>query len=627
MNEQLSKSPQLKLKELQKFVDTLASAIDDAFELELFGFASLASVDNDAEGIVRYLVNVVAEESVAKKIIALEIIYRLLERDAPTREKILVHKLLAVLLGLLPQVPGARLNEALGVQILRVLAYLCEHHTSLMDSPEDAKRIYTAVISLSKSPQIENEQIFETIGSVLAPFYRERERGLTDNTAFEKEPIKCALMATVGGKARLHREIPVAEIDLHQEIFQSPLCKVYRGRWHGNDVAVKKFSLYSLGFTWEDFYKEVGLLMLAQHPNVVTLHGAFANNGKTEEPFIVFEYLAKGDLHDYVAEHFKAHPEGFPIIRLVDIALDIAKALSFVHQLGIIHRDIKTSNFLVGDKDIVKMIDFGVSRIASTSLMTCVGTPTFMAPEVLSGEPYAASADVYSFAMVMYEIYTGKEPFHDVQSLQLPGKVIGGLRPVVAPSAHPTNAGFLTLMQQSWDPTPATRPLFRALIVGLYQLKKNHAAASAPPPALPPMPTMAASTHNLAPAPALGVSGGLKRDDSQRSTNPEDYEWYWGNISKEASVNLLLGKPVGTFLVRSSSREGCYAASVVFADGVRHILIQPGDNGRYVVDALDNKNYNFKSVPAVVKSYTNILITPVPRAAAEMYGIAPPMRR
>ena len=62
----------------------------------------------------------------------------------------------------------------------------------------------------------------------------------------------------------------------------------------------------------------------------------------------------------------------------------MAKGLAYLHQLGIIHRDVKTSNFLVADDDTVKMIDFGVSRVLSTSvIMTTVGTPTFMAPEVL----------------------------------------------------------------------------------------------------------------------------------------------------------------------------------------------------------------------------------------------------
>ena len=83
------------------------------------------------------------------------------------------------------------------------------------------------------------------------------------------------------------------------------------------------------------------------------------------------------------------------------------------------------------------MIDFGVSRVLSNSvIMTTVGTPTFMAPEVLEGVKYTEKADVYSFAMVMYECLTGKEPFADVQSLSLAGKVIEGLRPDVPQSPY-----------------------------------------------------------------------------------------------------------------------------------------------------------------------------------------------
>jgi serine/threonine protein kinase len=639
LSEQLGKSPQLKVKELQKFVDTMGSNLEESFDLELFGFAQQASIEQDQEGIVRYLVSVVSDEPVAKKCVALEVIYHLLERDKHQREKILAHKLLPILISLLPQIAsGSRLNEALGVQILRVIACTADHYSSW--EADEAKRVLAAVIGASKVAT-ENTQLLETIGCALAPFYRDRT--ITDQLAFEKDPIKCLLLGTVTGKARLHREIPASDVELTQEIFQSPLCKVYRGRWHGHDVAVKKFSQYSLGFAWEDFYKEVGLLALAQHPSVVTLHGAYANNGRTEEPFIVLEYLAKGDMHEYVVEYFKQHPEGFPIMRIVDFALDIAKGLTFVHQLGIIHRDIKTANFLIADNMTVKMIDFGVSRVVSSVVMTCVGTPTFMAPEVLSGDNYAASADVYSFAMVMYEIYTGKEPFADVQSLQLAGKVIGGLRPDVPSSTHPHNSGFLQIMQQGWLAAPDKRPNFKQIVVSLYQLKKI-SAPSAAPAAQAPVPEPAAplagravaqsTAHSLMPAPLQlnnsgrqDLNGGLNNSAVRSSTNPEDYDWYFGNISKDASVSLLAGKPTGTFLVRSSSREGCYAASAVFDDGVRHILIQPGDNGRYVVDALDNKNYNFKSIPAVVKSYSNILITPVKRNVMETYGTVPAARQ
>ena len=194
------------------------------------------------------------------------------------------------------------------------------------------------MLLLARTARSDNEALQHAVGCALAPFYL--DGGFNKGETFVQEPIKCLLAAAVAGKTRLHREIPAHEVELQTTIFESPLCKVYRGSWAGHSVAIKKFSQYSLGFSWEDFYKEVGLLTLAQHPNVVKLHGAFANDGKTEEPFIVLEYLAKGDLHDVVVEQFRQDPVGFPYARLVAMVIDIAKGLAYLHQLGIIHRDI-----------------------------------------------------------------------------------------------------------------------------------------------------------------------------------------------------------------------------------------------------------------------------------------------
>ena len=170
------------------------------------------------------------------------------------------------------------------------------------------------------------------------PFYL--DGGFNKGDTWSKEPIRYLLLAAVSGKTRIHREIAKDDVTLTKEIFQSPLCTVHRGLWNGHQVAVKKFSQYSLGFSWEDFYKEVGLLCVAQHPNVVKLHGAFTNNGRTEEPFIVLEFLERGDLHDVVTDYFKEHPAGFDYERLLTMVADIAKGLAYLHQLGIIHRDI-----------------------------------------------------------------------------------------------------------------------------------------------------------------------------------------------------------------------------------------------------------------------------------------------
>jgi hypothetical protein len=192
--DQLNKSPSLKLKDLQKFLDMIAANIDDCFDLDLFGeggcavvchrraeiltcplsrnararcrrhvrraeFAKQARVEQDEEGIVRYLIEVIQKEAVEKKVIALEIIFNLITDGSgvcvdtvtfvgtyipnslsrfvgPTREKFLAFKMLVILISLLTQNAGEkqqaiaeRLKEALAVQVLRVIRYLAENHS------------------------------------------------------------------------------------------------------------------------------------------------------------------------------------------------------------------------------------------------------------------------------------------------------------------------------------------------------------------------------------------------------------------------------------------------------------------------------------------------------------------
>lgn len=124
--------------------------------------------------------------------------------------------------------------------------------------------------SSARSPNaFDVQEVQCAIGAAIMPFYL--HGGFNKGDTWSGAPNKFMLAAVQAGKARIHREIGVNDVSLEKEIFQSPLCKVFRGTWEGHTVAVKKFSQYSLGFSWEDFYKEVGLLSIAQHPHVVKL--------------------------------------------------------------------------------------------------------------------------------------------------------------------------------------------------------------------------------------------------------------------------------------------------------------------------------------------------------------------
>jgi len=599
----LRKCSLVKAKDVEKLIDLVGSDYIESYSPEYFDLFREKRIEGSNNDIVKLLLDTIsrAQSFPQRASVALEIVKNLMV-DAPTKEKFLLARFASLVTDTLSAtVLSSRITEIVAIHLLRILSSLKAEFSDSVGSPNvDPDTTLRVLLTFAQSAETENEVLMTEIGTALMPFYK---MGMNDGSdAWKGNPVRFLLMAAQSKQAAIHREIPTSEVALEAEIFSSPLCKVYRGRWKDMPCAIKQFSVMGLGFTWEEFYKEVGLMCIAQHPNVVRICGAYTANGNTEEPFIVTELCQRGNLHEAVVAQYELNPEGFEYYRMLTMCLDIAKSLAYLHSLGIIHRDVKTTNFLVGEDFTVKMIDFGVSRVLTTSLMTTVGTPTFMAPEVLGGKTvYTELADVYSFGLVIYELLSGAEPYADVPALSLAMEVLKGVRPTLRPEVvNRANPDFIVMMKQCWSKEESDRPGFKEIMVTLLRLR------NAPPPSGAQKPTEAEAAKMQVSAEAIANA----HDKSLLA-----YEWYHGKLPKDKAVKLLSGKGVGTFLVRDSSRPGCFAASVVFADGIRHILVQPGTNGRYVVDALDNKNYNFRSIPAVVRSYSNLLVSSLGRSA------------
>ena len=161
----------------------------------------------------------------------------------------------------------------------------------------------------------------------------------------------------------------------------------------------------------ERFVREATLVQTLDHPNTVRLFDFGVDEGGF--PFMAFELLRGVTLEDEIAKA-PLSPE-----RVARIATQVLKALMDAHARGIIHRDIKPSNvFLVdfaGEKDFVKVLDFGVARRAVestaqpkiTSDGEIVGTPAYMAPEQVKDEPIGPATDLYSLGLVIAEALTG----------------------------------------------------------------------------------------------------------------------------------------------------------------------------------------------------------------------------
>ena len=158
------------------------------------------------------------------------------------------------------------------------------------------------------------------------------------------------------------------------------------------------------------FLRESRAAGMLSHPNIVTVFDVGEIEGR---PYIAMELLEGGPLGDE-----KQTGHGLPIREVLDVGIQLAKALDYAHSKGIVHRDIKPTNILrVQGGTTIKVTDFGIARIESpensqqTRIGTVLGTPNYMSPEQAMGQKVDARSDLFSAGVVLYELLTGKRPF------------------------------------------------------------------------------------------------------------------------------------------------------------------------------------------------------------------------
>ncbi|MEO8200574.1 MAG: serine/threonine-protein kinase [Gemmatimonadota bacterium] len=142
------------------------------------------------------------------------------------------------------------------------------------------------------------------------------------------------------------------------------------------------------------------------HPHIVHIEEV----GQGEEVYFTMDLYP--DTLAAVAERDAILPED----RIVEVGLDIASALSFAHEKGIIHRDIKLDNVLLGEKGEAVLTDFGIARaisgyVAATGFNMTIGTPHYISPEQAQGRPLDGRSDLYSLGVTLYRVSTGELPF------------------------------------------------------------------------------------------------------------------------------------------------------------------------------------------------------------------------
>jgi serine/threonine-protein kinase len=175
-------------------------------------------------------------------------------------------------------------------------------------------------------------------------------------------------------------------------------------------VAIKTINLNLSGDELADFEerfnreaKSAGRL---NHPNIVTIYDV----GKADHvAFMAMEYLEGRELKEIIASSESLQPD-----RIAEIIAQIADALAFAHEHGIVHRDIKPANIMVLRNGSVKITDFGIAKMSTgsrTQIGIILGSPKYMSPEQVAGKPVDGRSDIFSLGAVLYELLAGKPAF------------------------------------------------------------------------------------------------------------------------------------------------------------------------------------------------------------------------
>ena len=259
-------------------------------------------------------------------------------------------------------------------------------------------------------------------------------------------------------------------LELLERVGKGSYGEVYRAVDPRLDRHVALKLLWPSRLAVGELVREGRLLARVKHPNVASVFGADSHGGRVG---IWMEFIAGRDLGEYLREHgpLGAH-------EAAALGIPICRALAAAHSCGIIHRDVKASNVMREEGGRIVLTDFGVGQegpLESDHRGTVVGTPLYLAPEVLAGEPATRQSDLYSLGVLFFLMLTGEFPvrreslaeLHEAHRSrerqllrdcrpELPGKFVGVIERALAyePSARFETAGELELaLARSVDKT------------------------------------------------------------------------------------------------------------------------------------------------------------------------------
>ncbi|KAJ8623886.1 hypothetical protein MRB53_032416 [Persea americana] len=306
----------------------------------------------------------------------------------------------------------------------------------------------------------------------------ELEKGVSPNLADYEKRTALHLASCEGHmevvELLLEKEANVNSVDRRGRT--GAYGEIYLVKWRGTNVAAKTIrpSIASNIRVKNIFLKELALWQRLLHPNIVQFLGVL----NCDRLIFLTEYLCNvGSLYDILKKKGRLDP-----VTVVAYALDIARGVNYLHQNKphpVIHRDLTPRNILQDEAGRLKIIDFGLSKITlekesygAYKMTGGTGSYRYMAPEVYRRESYGKHVDVFSFALVVYEMFHGG-PTNRRESPESVAdrRAYEDARPSLSSSVYPN--AMKKLLQECWHKDPESRPSFEEIITQLELIQEK----------------------------------------------------------------------------------------------------------------------------------------------------------
>eukprot|EP00727_Mastigamoeba_balamuthi_P004326 m51a1_g13891 putative protein serine threonine kinase (914) ;mRNA; f:674949-678016 len=245
---------------------------------------------------------------------------------------------------------------------------------------------------------------------------------------------------------------PFGSFTLESKIGRGAFAQVYKAFWAETSlhVAVKKFDTGQMSReVIESVLMEVNLLGRLKHPNILRILGYHKEN---DNLYIMLDYAENGSL----LKLRKELGSGFPEDIVCMYVEQVLRALVYLHESGVVHRDLKAANILIMHNGDVKIADFGVAAVMGDAdrHYTIVGSPYWMAPEVINATGHGTPSDIWSLGCTIHELVTGEPPYFGLNPMTAMFKIVQNPAPIPT-SVSPMLKDF---MERCFIKDPSRRP-------------------------------------------------------------------------------------------------------------------------------------------------------------------------